>query len=596
MDAQVTCESYCCNPGGGMKYCKVEEDECEDAGWGWCLEGISEPVTPALPADCMDKEAWHDVDGDGCEAYSANKWCTLDGKPGLGWHQEWGNLSEFAANGYTVFKACCACGGGTRGATNPNARRYTYAGCECTKKWEDHGLSCEHSCCNPDDDPAGEWCIVEDEWCEASRWGYCRPDGPAADNGEMESVGAGDKHGHCTDVTGWKDLDEEDCQAYASKSYCTEVGGVGLGWNLDWGSFAEFVFPGAQSASAACCACGGGKRDDEDWERGEGTEPFGDEDDKVRTTLSGCECKIAWAMEGVGECKNYCCNPDSDTIGAWCMVKDTACEDSDWGYCASSGLGFIEATPRGPMQDAAHCSDVASWEDEDGDGCAMYEGAQWCTTAGEPGPGWHEEWGMISDKAWTACCACGGGTLPGDEEDQGMVEAVANLISETPERMWWVASGPCTMEDNGCITSGNWPAKYGPKEQCQIGVEPGKAKPIHVKFWETERKYDVMKINGEYFSGSKAPNGIIPTSTIFWGSDSKDERKGWQICPRGEALERKPGVTVLKLAGGFIGVVFCCCCGAFAGLWIHTYKNMAHGDGLGAGPTKIGKYSQQEDA
>jgi len=207
----------------------------------------------------------------------------------------------------------------------------------------------------------------------------------------------------------------------------------------------------------------------------------------------------------------------------------------------------------------------------------------------------------VPSDAFTSCCACGGGATPqdADDEDLGLLDAVSSLLSEETEHMWWVASGPCTMDAQGCIMSGNYPSNYGQWEQCQIAVDKNRAKPIHVQSFATERTYDVIKVNGEFFSGTRSPNGIIPTSTIFWGTDSQDEKQGWKICPRGEAQQNKPGVAILKTFGISLLVVFCSCCGAFACLWIHLYRNAPHGDGLGAGPTKIGKqrqYDKQEDA
>jgi len=70
---------------------------------------------------CADTAGWKDTDGDGCSSYSQLFYCTRDGKPGVGWHEEWGTLSGFHVNGVSALEACCACGGGTDG---------TYAGTE----------------------------------------------------------------------------------------------------------------------------------------------------------------------------------------------------------------------------------------------------------------------------------------------------------------------------------------------------------------------------------------------------------------------------------------------------------------------------------
>jgi len=598
-----SCSNYCCSFASEEKWCVVKDDECEDAAWGFCKQSDSAPGDAPV-AGCSDKEGWRDTDGDGCSSYVNNQWCTAAGELGKGWHGEWGNPKTFNANGYTAFTACCACGGGFKGVVaNPHAKRFTYAGCSCKKQWDvvqliPASMSCTSSCCDPDNDPAGDWCLVEEEECESGYWGYCRPEEDKFEQLTASAAGGG-KHGHCEDEKGWVDVDDEVCQSYASKAYCTDVGGYGLGWNMEWGTFADFA-KDEEPANEACCACGGGERDFEDEGPGEGTEEAGWAlDEKKRTTLANCECKQDWKMDGFGACDDYCCNKDNDQVGEWCMVVDPKCEDSDWGYCKDSGLG-LEFQAKGPLQDAVHCSDTPGWRDADGDGCQTYEGSMWCTSGGKTGPGWHEEWGSVPYGAFTACCACGGGSVRKDEEEekiftpQGAINELKNLVNEVPEFMWWVASGPCGIDDNGCITSGNYPAKYSPLEQCQIGVDTEKATPIHVKVFETERKYDALKVNGVIYSGSRAPNGIIPSSTIFWGADSKDEKKGWKLCPRGEVGKRKPGKMILKALAIVTSVLMCSCCVAFAGLWFHTYRNMPHGDGLGAGPTKIGKAKNVE--
>jgi len=422
-------------------------------------------------------------------------------------------------------------------------------------------------------------------------WGYCRPQDAKND---FNPASTSTRHGHCTDDKDWKDVDDDGC---ASKNYCTDVGGYGLGWNLDWGTFTDFGMPGGKTAFQACCACGGGTRD-AGFVPGQGTE-MAAVDNKMRTTLERCKCKKNREMPDVGKCDTYCCNPDKDPMGPWCMVEDEACEEADWGYCATDGLGIQLPTSR--TRDHAHCFDIP-WLDKDGDSCMSYATNQWCVN-GKQGPGWHEEWGEVPKDAFKMCCACGGGgerPRPGQAAGGSMsnqvIEAAKELISEEPDRMFFIASGPCQMDSHGCVSSHGYPNNYLPLEQCEIGVNEQNAKPIHVVGFETEHKYDVLKVNGQLYSGTRAPNGIVPTQTIFWGADGQDEKQGWKLCPRGEVKERSFAVKLLKFIGITVAVLLCCCFCAFIGLWIKTHRNMAHGDGLGAGPTKIGKYSVQEDA
>ena len=55
----------------------------------------------------------------------------------------------------------------------------------------------------------------------------------------------------------WVDSDGDGCSVYSAQDYCTPTGGVGPGWSIDWGAFADYATDG-KDASEACCACGGG--------------------------------------------------------------------------------------------------------------------------------------------------------------------------------------------------------------------------------------------------------------------------------------------------------------------------------------------------
>merc|ERR1719296_149095 len=288
----------------------VKDKSCEDAEWGMCKLSDSSTAAPSSEALCNDQDNWHDTDGDTCKFYAESQWCTADGKAGAGWHEEWGTLQDFTSNGYSGLTACCACGGGRKGGaalgemmTNPTAQRFTYSGCRCKKNWEEEGMKCTKSCCSPDNDPAGSWCMVEDSLCEDATWGYCRHEDANIDSNQASES---NRHGHCTDDEGWKDVDEEGCATYSSRNYCTEVGGYGLGWNLDWGMFEEFALPGGKTAKQACCACSGGTHD-AGHVPGQSSEAVANTN-KVRTTLASCECKKSWDMDDVGKCDSSCCN------------------------------------------------------------------------------------------------------------------------------------------------------------------------------------------------------------------------------------------------------------------------------------------------
>jgi len=568
------CTEYCCNPDqdGLGSWCMVETSSisCEDNDWGYCSD--SGGARPAAPTGCRDVSAWHDVDGDDCTSYLANEWCDANGKAGRGWHEEWGNLLEFMANGFSSVRACCGCGGGIRGGNFPGIRttgseRFTYIGCKC------------RSMCFPD--VAGDWCTVEDEDCQEDDWGYCR----AAGGGEVEAS-TSSRHGHCTDKQGWVDLDGSDCQEYARDAYCTDVGGYGLGWNEDWGLFSDYAFDG-RGADVHCCACGGGTKDSTHQFVQSVREP---DERKVRTTWTGCECMETWNYQG-SRCDDYCCNFDNDQNGAWCQVKDRECEGVQWGYCATSGLGMVIH----PQQDAVHCIDQPFFKDPDGDGCHVYLVSAWCTPTGTAGPGWHSEWGnMSAGGATKACCSCGGGfRRKGDDEESTVLESLQEAMSEEDEYMWKVVAGPCRMDDDGCISSGNYPKAYGPFENCQIKVDEPAAVPIRVVDFDTEVEFDVLKLNGKMWSGTRGPDGIIPESTIFWGTDGREQGPGWKMCPR-SATQRKPWLRVIRILGITSLVLMCTCCVVNVGLYIHMRRNRPLGDVHETRPIAIGKEEEED--
>lgn len=61
----------------------------------------------------MDEPGWQDAEGDTCDTYFAQSFCTHTGAPGPLWTQSWGDLSQFAVQGRSAREACCTCGGGT---------------------------------------------------------------------------------------------------------------------------------------------------------------------------------------------------------------------------------------------------------------------------------------------------------------------------------------------------------------------------------------------------------------------------------------------------------------------------------------------------
>ena len=57
----------------------------------------------------------------------------------------------------------------------------------------------------------------------------------------------------------WVDKMGFSCELYEGADWCTPSKGYGEGWNDFWGRFGGFKRKG-KSATKACCACGGGIR------------------------------------------------------------------------------------------------------------------------------------------------------------------------------------------------------------------------------------------------------------------------------------------------------------------------------------------------
>lgn len=68
--------------------------------------------------------------------------------------------------------------------------------------------------------------------------------------------------GPCSDSpVGWIDSKGYSCKEYAERKWCTSTGEYGHGWFVLWGDFMRFANFG-QTASTACCQCGGGDNED----------------------------------------------------------------------------------------------------------------------------------------------------------------------------------------------------------------------------------------------------------------------------------------------------------------------------------------------
>jgi hypothetical protein len=288
-----------------------------------------------------------------------------------------------------------------------------------------------------------------------------------------------------------------------------------------------------------------------------------------------------WTDSDGDDCYSYSYNQFCTTSGGF-----GAEWDKDWGTfqsfthagqdastsCCACGGGF--KTFQG--FDDNSCADAADWKDSDGDGCATYAQNFYCTPDGKQGNGWHEEWGTLEGfkspngvNALVACCACGGGTegtFAGTQYTPKPNDDTAGV--EVPDgAQWAIASGPCTKDSSGCITSPNYPNAYGNDEKCVIGVKVSPGSFIRSDPFSTEWGYDTLTVNGQIYSGTMGPNYVWPIGAIVWTSDFEQPSKGWRLCLEGTpnprwylTREASAGAALILVLGVVVAVACFCLC------------------------------------
>lgn len=102
--------------------------------------------------------------------------------------------------------------------------------------------------------------------------------------------------------------------------------------------------------------------------------------------------------------------------------------------------------------------------------------------------------------------------------------------------MWKVVSGECTIDASDCLLSAGFPEAYGDSQQCKVAVNPQGAMPLEVMNFTTELGFDKLYVDCKSYSGGTGPNGVIPSSSLFWTSDASVTESGWRICPEAVGL------------------------------------------------------------
>eukprot|EP00438_Fugacium_kawagutii_P003771 Skav207395 [mRNA] locus=scaffold2421:96854:101985:+ [translate_table: standard] len=99
------------------------------------------------------------------------------------------------------------------------------------------------------------------------------------------------------------------------------------------------------------------------------------------------------------------------------------------------------------------------------------------------------------------------------------------------DKMWLVVSGECTIDSSNCLLSPGFPEPYEDGQQCKVAINPSGALPLAVMNFSTELGFDKLYVDCKSFSGDTGPDGVVPTSAIFWTSDASVTESGWRICP-----------------------------------------------------------------
>eukprot|EP00443_Scrippsiella_acuminata_P085002 CAMPEP_0115486750 /NCGR_PEP_ID=MMETSP0271-20121206/60593_1 /TAXON_ID=71861 /ORGANISM="Scrippsiella trochoidea, Strain CCMP3099" /LENGTH=638 /DNA_ID=CAMNT_0002914763 /DNA_START=51 /DNA_END=1967 /DNA_ORIENTATION=- len=145
---------------------------------------------------------------------------------------------------------------------------------------------------------------------------------------------------------------------------------------------------------------------------------------------------------------------------------------------------------------------------------------------------WGEDWGE-GGRFRVATCVPTDFTVPGDiTEDKyplPIPTATFTTTSTLPPPV--NSTEPCVTHDDGCVSSPNWPESYGASQHCDISYKIGK---LNVTSFHTEFGYDMLTVNGDSYSGTHSPDGVVPVTNIAWSSDGSVQAVGWKICPTSE--------------------------------------------------------------
>ena len=249
------------------------------------------------------------------------------------------------------------------------------------------------------------------------------------------------------------------------------------------------------------------------------------------------------------------------------------CVTSHDGRCVTDGLGApygsnedceIEVLATGLLYSTQFDTELR-WDHLTVDG-ERYSGTAGpdgvMVTANETVISWHSDF-SIQGPGWIVCWV--GGTLlpmpspptvsptgkptaspatwypsatPTTPSPTGPGQTFSPTTSPTPVRFRVVSGGPfcVTSHDGRCVTDGLG-APYGSNEDCEIEVLATGL--LYSTQFDTELRWDHLTVDGERYSGTAGPDGVMVTANetvISWHSDYSIQHPGWTVCWVGGTL------------------------------------------------------------
>ncbi|CAK0842924.1 unnamed protein product [Prorocentrum cordatum] len=172
----------------------------------------------------------------------------------------------------------------------------------------------------------------------------------------------------------------------------------------------------------------------------------------------------------------------------------------------------------------------------EGKGCTATTSSAFDCAAGLAN--WEAGW-SAAKKQW--CCSsqskgCSGEAMNMNASTETNLTNFTNMTwteAETyvtePTQWWLNVTGNCTTIGY-CVQSPNYPQKYGNDQGCNITLNQSVRPKVTGMMFSSESSYDVLTVNGQEYSGTTGPVGVVPTSTITWSSDHVNQGHGWQLC------------------------------------------------------------------